>query len=291
MKYGVIILNYLAYSDTINCVNDFLSQSLKKDDELRIVVVDNNSYNESYEKLQEAFKKIENVDIIKTEKNLGFANGNNLGYEYLKKYHCDFYIISNDDILIKDKGLFSWISSEYESSKFAVLGPDIYAPKIKMHQNPNPNKTDNRYLRLLLFHYQQKLKYFYIKINPFYSKKEIYFDSGEIYKNQSDNITLHGAFQIFSKVYFEKYNEPYDSRTFLYAEEDLLKLRCMSSGLKMLYSPTFTVEHLQETATNIVNKNNNRKKLLFRLKHSIKSFKIYLKELKKYLKKQKGEKL
>jgi len=283
MKFGVIILNYLAYQDTINCVNDFLNQNLNGDS-LKIAIVDNFSYNESIEKLKEEFKDNENIKIARTDKNLGFANGNNYGYEMLKKYDCDFYIISNDDILIKNQSLFNWIKEEYSSNRFAVLGPDIYAPKINMHQNPNPNKFDCKYLRLKIFYYQQKLKYFFIKINPFYNKKEIYFDSGEIYKQTANDKTLHGAFQIFSKDYFEYYDEPYDKRTFLYVEEDLLKLRCKSKNLDMIYSPSFTVEHLQETATNIVNKNNNRKKILFRLKHFIKSFKIYLKELKKYYK-------
>ena len=44
--------------------------------------------------------------------------------------------------------------------------------------------------------------------------------------------------------------------TFLYFEEDILHLQCQQQGLKMIYSPLLTVEHLEDVSTNMILKTN-----------------------------------
>ena len=84
MNIGVIILNYVAYNVTIKCVKSFFKQSIDlKKDNVDFVIVDNFSENESYQVLKDYFNKQKNVAVVKTNKNLGFANGNNFGYNFL----------------------------------------------------------------------------------------------------------------------------------------------------------------------------------------------------------------
>ena len=69
-KAGVVILNYINYKDTIECVRSFLRQ---KDVNLEIVIIDNGSPNESYKILTEYFKGYKNINIIKNMENKGYS--------------------------------------------------------------------------------------------------------------------------------------------------------------------------------------------------------------------------
>ena len=102
------------------------------------------------------------------------------------------------------------------------------------------------------------------------------------YTEFHDDMTLHGSFQIFSKKYFEQYKELYDSRTFLYMEEDLLRLRCDKKGLRMCYVPGFRVNHLQAMSS-VLDQRSAYEKQISRLKHTENSMKVYISELDKWL--------
>lgn len=279
INIGIVILNYYCYNDTINCVNDFLKQETNNVN-VYISIVDNNSSNDSFEKIASYFLTKKNIIVCKTDKNIGFAKGNNFGYAKLLSHFdvvFDYIICSNDDILIERKDLFSWIESSFNKTNFSVLGPDIYSLSYKYHQNPMICKSTSRKdIKKEIF--KLKILKLYLTINVFSKKKEKYFIADCDYQNAVFNKTLNGAFLIFSKLYFEEYKNLFNSNTFLYLEEDLLKLRCDKKGLKMVYLPDFTVNHIQESSTNIINKS-QRKKFIFRLKHIIDSYQVYIKEL------------
>lgn len=277
---GVVILNYIAYQDTIHTVDSFLEQD-KSDVHLEIVIVDNASPNDSFSHLSEYAKKHENVHICQTEKNLGFAKGNNYGYSYLLEFISpDFVIMSNDDILLPQKGLFEWIANCYKDTNFAVLGPDIYSLRGEFHQSPCYNLTENRIscgwtiirknLALIKLYIQ---KFLHIRVKPYTATW-----GNNDYHTPSDKVTVHGSFQIFSKLYFKHYSEPYDPATFLYMEENLVKLRCDKADIKMYYSPDYRVDHLQAVATNKIS-DSNTDKTISRKKNEIASLKVYFKRL------------
>lgn len=280
LKYGVIILNYLAYEETINTLSSFFLQ--KKDDcTVEYIIVDNFSNNESYDKLVQFAKDYENVHVFRTKRNLGFANGNNYGYVQLKKIlpDPDYVIISNDDILLIDNKLFSWIDSCYNKNKFAVLGPDVYSIRGQFHQSPGYNrsrdianlKNEQRQLRKKLI----KTYIAYLRGKYVSQTKNVPVWNNDLYESYSEEYTIHGSFQVFSKVYFNFYKTPYDSSTFLYLEEDILKLRCDIKGIKMVYDPSYKLNHLQAVSTNKINKTSFSKEV-FRYKNLLKSLGIFI---------------
>lgn len=280
MKIGIVILNYLAYQVTIDTVNSFLEQDASNV-EVQYIIVDNGSTNESYDKLLDIFGKYENIHIYQTEKNLGFANGNNFGYKKLLDHmKPDYVIISNDDILLPQPGIFKWIDECYRKYKFSVLGPDVYSINGKFHQSPIENYSRSvircacKYLKNCYNISKLRIKQL-LRIDVKYEHPS--WDNDR-YGEPNTKYTLHGSFQIFSKDYFEKYEFPYDKSTFLYMEEDFLKLRCEKYGLLMQYDNSYTVNHLQAVATNMVN-NNAYDKQIVRLKNLNKSLKEYIKEL------------
>jgi len=72
-KIAIVILNWNGYEDTSECII-----SLKKItyDNYKIIVVDNGSRQEDYLLLKKNFPEIE---AVRSESNLGFTGGNNLG--------------------------------------------------------------------------------------------------------------------------------------------------------------------------------------------------------------------
>lgn len=99
----IVVLNYCNYIMTIECVDKLLANNFK----YKIVIVDNNSSNNSFEVLTEKYDNSELVKVIKNNENLGYAAGNNIGINYAyKHYKNDYICIMNPDILIEDKNIF-----------------------------------------------------------------------------------------------------------------------------------------------------------------------------------------
>lgn len=94
-KIAIILLNYNNYNDTINCI-----ESLKKVDypNFFVIVVDNNSTNDSFAYL----KKMENdkIKIINSGKNGGFAFGNNVGIKLALEQKAEYVLLLNNDTIV-----------------------------------------------------------------------------------------------------------------------------------------------------------------------------------------------
>jgi len=276
MKFGIIILNYFAFEKTIETCDSILSQNIGNN-KVTICIVDNHSPNESYKILSEKYIDNSNIFVVKTDNNIGFARGNNFGYDFLSKLDTfDFIVCSNDDILIKNKNLFEWIIESYNKYNFGVLGPSIYSISTKSHQSPMVNLTNSIH-KVNLKYIVNIMKIIIFKILNIFCKGKKVLNSNPInklYSSLSDKYTLHGAFLVFSKFYLEKYKDIFDNRTFLYLEEDILRKRCEYGNIKMIYDPSFVVYHLQAYSTNLIVSNYYDKKI-FRLKNINKSLKIY----------------
>ena len=100
-RVAIVVLNYLNYADTIECVDSILKMKYSL---CGIVIVDNASYNGAYQKLKAVYKNRNGIHIIKTQKNLGYAKGNNCGISYARKrLKADYVLVVNNDTVFIDK--------------------------------------------------------------------------------------------------------------------------------------------------------------------------------------------
>lgn len=106
---SVILLNYKGTKDTLECI-----KSLEKldYDNYNIIVVDNNSPDDSYEVLRREIG--EKHILIKAKDNGGFAKGNNIGVKYAVENGSDFVLLLNNDTLV-EKDFLTQMMSCYES--------------------------------------------------------------------------------------------------------------------------------------------------------------------------------
>ena len=118
-KIGIILVNYNGAKYNKECIDSIKKSTYKN---YEIIVVDNNSRDNSVELLKRDFS---DLTIIESKENLGFSGGNNLGIEYALKDGCDFVLLLNNDTKIENNMLENMINVSIKNG-FAVISPKIY---------------------------------------------------------------------------------------------------------------------------------------------------------------------
>lgn len=280
-KIVFLILHYYTCEDTIKCVESIEKLNYKK---VEIVIVDNASKNGTGKELEEIYKNNKKIHIILSEQNLGFANGNNLGFEYAKKnLNPDYIVMCNNDVYMIQEDFCERIIEEERQSNFAVLGPKILLPdnKVCNYSESMPTLKELQITKInhQIYYYLNKLnlRYIYTFLFKYINKKftKVCTD----YNSRKENVLINGCCIIFSKVYIDKF-DGLDDRTFLYYEEQLLYLRIKENNMKSVYNPNIEIFHNEGVSTNKSQKN-KRKKIDFIVKYEIESLKILISEMKK----------
>lgn len=281
MKFSFVILHYLTYEDTDECIESILNNIDYPDYD--IVLVDNASTNDSLQKLEKKYGNHEKVYFVKNDANLGFAKGNNSGYKFAKdELNSDFVVMINNDTIIEQRDFLSVILEKYKQTNFDILGPDIVSTQDGLHQNPNRNrgfteeevKTEMKKLQTKLMLNYLGLEDLILKLYRTVRKNPTPIAVNKNWEEEQENVVLHGSALIFSPNYVKKYNGLY-SKTFLYMEEDILYYIAQKENLKILYTPAVRIYHKEDSSTNAVYQKETKKRR-FVYKHVIASSKEFL---------------
>lgn len=119
---AIIILNYNNYQQTTACVQNLLELEVTAE----IVVIDNGSSNDSYNVLNDYYAQHQSVHVIKSENNVGYAAGNNIGVRYVKTElnYIEYVCIMNPDTRITYGNIFDHLISKLEAREdIAVIAP------------------------------------------------------------------------------------------------------------------------------------------------------------------------
>lgn len=277
MKLCFVILHYLTYDDTIECINSILNLNGSTD----IVVVDNNSNNGSIEIVESTFKEINNIKIIYNKNNLGFAKGNNIGYEYAKDVlKANMIVVTNNDTVFNDIEFIDKLHKSYEENKFFIMGPDIVSMADGGHQNPmSGNCLSSK--EALMEEVRYSLLFLLSKLGLYdlLKKNKNNSNSNNLAKyvsEKKENVILHGSCIVFSELYIEKMKYAFYPETFLYMEEMILFQLCIKNGFRIVYEPSLKVLHKEDSSTNKLT-SSNKKKREFVFINMAKSLRIYRK--------------
>ncbi len=122
-KVYVIVLNYNGGNLIENCL-----KKLERVDysNLTILVVDNNSIDNSIKNIEKKFLQLK---IIKNEENVGFSGGNNVGIKYALKNGADYVLLLNQDTEVKSNFLTELIKEAEKDSQLGLLSPLIFWKK------------------------------------------------------------------------------------------------------------------------------------------------------------------
>lgn len=230
LKVAIVILNYLNYRDTIECVESIEKMQYSL---CGIIIVDNASANESYSKLKKTYQNMKDIHIIRTRKNLGFAKGNNLGIQYARKsLGADCVLVVNNDTVFIQKDYINKLLNAYKKG-VAVIGSRIILKNgMQFQVRGNFSLMDA----------------FRIYINDFTALKGSCFDIP--LKGSKQENMLHGCALMFTPDFFKHYSGFYP-KTFLYYEESILHLMCKYKNLTQVYVDDAELFHKEDQSSEL----------------------------------------
>lgn len=117
----IILLNYKGFKDTIECVESLEKINYKN---YKIVIVDNNSPDDSYKKLKATLGH--KHTLIKSEENGGFAAGNNIGIKYALDNGAEYVLLLNNDTLVEKEFLSELIKPFKKDKTIGMTTGKIY---------------------------------------------------------------------------------------------------------------------------------------------------------------------
>lgn len=214
---GIVILNYKTYKETIRLTRHLLNFSIKNS--FRIVIVDNQSPNNSYKLLEDEFGNIENVNVIQTNENGGYAIGNNVGLRFLDKYKPEYVIILNNDIYFNEHVITKCISEYEKIPNAGAVSPVQYLPNGQIA--PIKSLRCNTFLKDLLNYSLIYLKF----------RKNHVYKSNTKFDNIQQTDIIPGCFIFISYERFKEIGFFYEG-TFLFCEERFLYKRLTDRGYR-----------------------------------------------------------
>lgn len=280
-----VVLHYLNYAETNECIESLLQ--LDDFGSNKIVVIDNNSGNGSYERLCDTYSTTDSVILRHLDDNLGFARGNDAGYRIAREeLGSDTIIILNNDVKIQQSDFIERVE-EFRARGYDVIGPDVYDSRRGTHQNPFIRS--DKYMKEYLL---DSAWYLYYKVLPwsissrlfnFVRRKTMFLktDSREgiaktqaLYRQERENVLLHGSCLVFTNHFVQNEVIAFDPRTFLYHEEVLLEMHCKDRGYKMIYAPSLRVVHNSSASDDMVSDAELKNAKLTKLSASMQSNRV-----------------
>lgn len=122
---AIIILNWNGVSDTLSLLQNFEMVGYQN---FSVVVVDNASTDNSMELLSAyaTRNKKYKTKILPLEKNFGFSEGNNKGYEVVREDNPDYILLLNNDTLVSHDFLDLLVDAAEADKNVGAVAPLIY---------------------------------------------------------------------------------------------------------------------------------------------------------------------
>lgn len=218
---SIITVNYNGYADTCALIDTIPFSALP----LEVIVVDNGSVRDEAGLIARRYPQ---VRTIRSEKNLGFAGGNNLGIQASKGQYI--YLINNDTELVGGERMLQSLINRLESSPET----GVVCPKIRFAWADNPIQFAG-----------------YTELSPITLRnRSIGFnepDRGQ-YDTPHPTPYAHGAAMMLKREVISKAGlmpECY----FLYYEELDWSLIIRHAGYEIWYDPAATIYHKESQTT------------------------------------------
>jgi GT2 family glycosyltransferase len=257
-KVAVVTVNYNTEKDTHKLLESL--KTLKTSDiSLLTIVVDNGSDNKL------VLKETEDLLLIRSEENLGFTGGYNVGMRRALTLEVDYILILNNDTVV-DADLLKNMLAVMESDKtIGVTVPKIYFAKgHEFHKD--------RYKKEEL----GKVFWYAGGYTDWENVQSVHRGVDEVDKGQYDTSEsvdfVTGCCMLFRREVLKKVGL-FDEKYFLYFEDADLNERIKKAGYVMQYIPTAVLYHANASSTGGAGSNlqdyfMTRNQMLFGMKYA-----------------------
>ena len=233
MKSFAVVVTFNGMEWIDKCINSLLEASTP----LSIVIVDNNSDDETVSYIQSQFSEIH---LICSPENIGFGRANNLGVEYAMENQADYILLLNQDAWIER------VTLDYLLNAFA--NDDSYGLIAPMHLNEDKTNLDTGFKSSL-----------FESITP-----DILSD---LYMNKAQSLFeiefVNAAAWVLSRKCLEMVGG-FDPAFFMYGEDLNYIHRVRYFGFKVGICPRATICHARKYRTE-----NDSKMALIQMAYSI----------------------
>ncbi len=228
-KVSITVVSFNNNPETIGFLES-LEEVDKKDIQLFVVVIDNASKDKFI-----ITKKFNNfkLEIMRSEKNIGFSGGQNLGIKYSLENGADFVIILNNDTILDPDFLIPLINSLKD--KVGIVSPKIYFSKGYEFHKDRYKSTD---LGKIIWYAGGIMDYKNI-IGRHRGVDEV--DAGQ-YESISSMDFATGCCMAIKREVFEKIGM-LDEKYFLYYEDNDFSQRAKNAGFSIMYQPKSVIWH------------------------------------------------
>lgn len=224
MLLSIVTLNYKKKELTIACILSLYKQFEPefKDNKMEVVIVDNDSKDDSVPVLHEEIKKnnFANIKVIANPTNSGFGAGCNIGAKSAKG---EFLVFLNNDTIVKDKGLMKMVEYCKSHPEIAILGGQLRNFDGSLQASAGKFYT-LQYAFLLLLGVQ---RFGLLDKSPKTIEKVDWVKGGLLMIRKNDFEKLHG----------------FDEKIFMYTEDMELCYRAHLAGLNVYFYPDIMVLH------------------------------------------------
>ena len=239
-KVTVIILNWNGGEMTVKCLESLAG--MESDDlSVEIVVVDNGSSDGSVEMIKSitGIKSTTGIKLIENKENLGYAEGNNVGIRYALKNGADYVCLLNNDTRISPDFLIQLIEIADSEKEIGVVGGKIYFEKgYEFHKDRYRNED----LGKVIWYAGGKIDW----QNVYAIHRGVdEVDEGKYDPPAGGTETeyVNGCLMLVKKEVFIKAGF-FDSKYYLYFEENDFCQRAKKAGFKLYFAPKSVIWHL-----------------------------------------------
>jgi GT2 family glycosyltransferase len=280
LKVSIIILNYKNYHDTIACLHSLAEVTYLN---AEIVVVDNDSQNDSLKYIYNDLKHSgicsafidegaigisseikENIILVQSANNRGYAAGNNLGIRVALAREAEFVLILNNDTLVEKDFLEPLVKYAEAHKEVGAIGPKV------LDVNGNIDHTCARRRPTLI-------SYFFRlgigrKLFPDnrWIRQHIYKDEYDFQYPFAVDI-LSGCCMMIKSSVFEKVGL-LDENTFLYLEEFIIHEKISNISLISVINPYSIIVHKHGGSTSKISQRSVNKAEKESLKYYLKYY-------------------
>jgi len=264
---SIIIVNYDTTKFTLECLES-LKNIKTTDFEFNVIVVDNGSQKEL--KIPVRLQS-DNLEILRTDNNIGFTGGNNLGMSHaVKQYNSDYFLLLNSDTTVTKEFLDELLLS--------IQG-------------------DDRGIAVSKIYFEKGFEYHHKSYEKDELGKVIWFAGGtidwpnltafhrgvdEVDYGQFDNLSqtdfATGCCMLIKRELIEEVGI-LDKRYFLYLEDVDYSVRAIKKGYKIIFCPKSIIYHKNAGSTggsgsSVHEYYQTRNRILFFLKYSPLRYKL-----------------
>ena len=210
---SIIIVNYNAGKLLQDCIKSLYNSNHKN---LEIIVVDNNSHDNSHKECKTIFPQIK---LIENKKNLGYCEGNNVGINIATG---KYIVILNPDTTVSPSWLNELLSAE------SKIGPGLFQPKIMVLKDENRISNRGNMQTIFGFGFAQDR-----------GSLENYNDEKIRKINYATGTCLFTSREVLDKIGI------FDPFLFLYHDDLDLGWRAAHIGINSFYVPKSIIYHAE----------------------------------------------